>query len=195
MFEERWKRVTSGGGSPADMVFVGYCLLYGENVSKDVDAGIYWLTQAASLNDGEAQLRLADAYESGEFVRKDCEAAVYWYQRAAVSSGFYGPYGVGLAYYVGSDCVPRDEKLALKYFDLAASRGHLVSKVAAARLLRSGRFGFWRALKGYIKILAIALEGMYLVTMGDPQNRFWDAPRWLPKSRIVNRMRIGTRFE
>jgi TPR repeat protein len=57
--------------------------LLGLGVSKDYQAGIYWLSQAAENGNRDATLKLANYYFEGEFVSRDLNKASSLYKKAA----------------------------------------------------------------------------------------------------------------
>lgn len=177
------------------MIYVGLCYLDGRNVDQDIAVGITWLERAADLKDTEAIAQLAMLYEMGDCLPVDCARARAYYAALEEDEDFTGPYMLALAYSFGSDCMPRDEAAAFRYFARAAKAGHLVSEFRLAVLMRSGRYGMRNWLLGwllpiraYVKVLPIIFSGRY-------DRRLWDAERWLPKRGMWARLRKGTRFE
>lgn len=194
-FEEARQRINGGAAAPADLVRVSWDLLYGDGVERDIAGGIDLLKKASEMGSPEAQVRLARLFEVGECVDQDCEVARIYYEMANSTGTFYGPYALGLSNYFGSPCAPQDFGAALEHFQEAARRGHLVSAAQAARLMRSGRFGWSRRLLGVVLMGRTLLQSWYLLLRNRPTDRFWDAERWFPNSKMVERMRKGTRFE
>ena len=194
-FTERMARVRMGSADVRDMIYVGWCLIHGEEVQHDVDQGLHWLNEASRAGSGEAKVRLAEIFESGYVVPQDCETARKFYAEAIEGPGFHGPYGYALANYHGSKCISQDLSVALRFFRTAADRGHLVSRVAVARIYRSGAFGAAKKFLGCLLVVPIAIAAMWHVLRKDPCDALWDAGRWLPNTRIVSHIRRGTRFE
>jgi len=194
-FEKRLAHLEGGTGSSRDMIYVGWCLLNGEEVSSDVERGKEWLIRAAQLGNGEACLRLADMYTAGDVVPRDCAQAALWYDRAERGDGFHGIYGVAVAVYFGNECLGVDRDRALLLFQKAAARGHIPSKAQWARMCRSGEYGLWRRVLGNLLVPLIAIQAIFESVRGDPDERLFDAGRWLPNSEAFARLRAGTRYE
>lgn len=195
-FNNRLALLESGQGDANDMIYVGLHFLNGEDTPQDTGRAIAWLERAAELNDTEAIAQLAELYELGKLVPLDCEKARAFYAALEDAPGFIASYSLACAYYWGSECIPRNEALAYQYFSRAAKDGHLVSEARLAILMRTGRYGFWNRLLGYLlpirslwKILKI------IVLQQDDCCELWDARRWLPNHGVWEKLRKGSRFE
>ena len=195
MYQSRLNKLLDGIGSTKDMTYVSWCLLHGIETQQNIQCGVDWLTKAAMLGDSEAQIRLAEIYESGEFVQTDCEKAKFWYSQAEKAEEFYGAYALAIACFFGSSCFLQDEEKAYKYFSMAANRGHLVSRAQLAKLKRTGKYGLWELIQGYVMPIEIGLTGGWLIITKRSDDEFWDAERWLPQARWIRKLSKGTLFD
>lgn len=195
MYQSRLNKLLEGIGSTKDMTYVSWCLLHGIETQQNIKSGVDWLTKAAMLGDSEAQVRLAEIYESGEVVQTNCEKAMLWYSQAEKAKEFYGAYALAIAYFFGSPCFLQDEEKAYKYFSIAANRGHLVSRAQVAKLRRTGKYGIWKLIQGYVIPIEIGLAGCWLIITRRNDDEFWDAERWLPPARWIRKLSKGTLFD
>lgn len=194
-FNERLALAQGSAKNTKDMIYVGWCYLYGESVPKDIDAGLLWYQRAADDRDAEALIRLAEIYESGELVDVDCQLAQKWYEQALQAGGFLGHYALGSVYTFGSKCTQPDWRKAYEHFNKAASAGHLVSKFQVANILKSGRLGLRKRLLGYLITFTAFCEAVWIVLLRNQNDRLWDAQRWLGNGPCLTQLRKGTRFQ
>jgi TPR repeat protein len=194
-FDKRLALLESGQGDRRDMFYVGWHYLNGQDVPQDVDKGLIWLDRAAELGDTEAIAQLAETYEIGRFVSLDCAKARAYYASLDGAPGYIASYSLAFAYYWGSECMPRNEALAYKYFSLAAKDGHLVSEAILSQLMRTGRYGFRNRLLGYLLPIRSIWKMLGIILLNRPDGGLWDARRWLPNQGIYGKLRKGTRFE
>ena len=68
---------------------MGRLFLSGEDVPKDVEAALKWLTQSAEQGNEFAQYQLGRLYLIGQDVSKDREAAIHWLTLAAEQGSEY----------------------------------------------------------------------------------------------------------
>lgn len=195
MYIEKFQKIDKGEGTASDMVYIAWCLLYGDEVDQDVSSGVAWLERVAAMDSPDVLIRLGNLYETGEIVERDCGKTCKYYALGAQCEDFFGPYAFAIAYYFGSPCFPQDLAQALKYFRQAGAHGHLVSEAQSARLMRSGRFGNVSKMKGYFLPIKIGLTAFYLILTRKVDYEFRDADRWLPQSSWLKRIRKGMRFE
>lgn len=195
MYQSRLNKLLVGSGSTKDMTYVSWCLLHGIETQQNIESGVDWLTKAAMLGDSEAQVRLAELYESGEFVKTDCEKAMLWYSQAEKEKEFYGAYALAIAYHFGSSCYQQNKDQAYKYFSMASSRGHLVSRAQLAKLKRTGKYGIFELIHGYVMPVEIGLMGCWLIITKRCNDEFWDAERWLPQVGWIRKLSKGTLFD
>jgi len=180
-FYNRLALLESGNGDANDMRYVGWYFLYGKGSSQDIGKGVAWYERAASLNDTYAISQLAVLYELGKLVPLDCEKARAYYAALEDAPGFIASYSLACAYYWGSECIPRNEALAYQYFSRAAKDGHLVSEARLAILMRTGRYGFWNRLLGYLLPIRSLWKALRIIVLEQEDcGEFWDARRWLP---------------
>lgn len=75
---------------------IGYRLIEGKTVQKDVKEGVKWLEASAKSANPNAQLILGDLYGRGEGVQKSYEIGISWYQKAAKAGHPEALYKMGL---------------------------------------------------------------------------------------------------
>lgn len=194
-FKERLALALGSDKRTKDMIYVGWCYLYGESVPKDIATGLMWYKRAAEAGDVEAQVRLAEIYELGELVNFDCQQAQKWYEQALLAGGFLGDYALGVAYMFGSKCRDLDWRKAYEHFSKAAHAGHLVSKFQVANILKLGHLGLGKRPLGYLIAFVSFCETVWIILMRKQTDRLWDAQRWLSSGPLLSRLRRGTRFE
>ena len=71
---------------------LGKLLLQGENVPRDVNAAMRWLTAAADQGNQYAQYALGKLYLLGKEIPKDRGSAIKWFQLAADQGNEYAQY-------------------------------------------------------------------------------------------------------
>lgn len=64
---------------------LGWCLLYGNGIEKDIDKGVFYIKKAACSELSVAQYELGKFYEEGKFVEKNLSTSLDWYNKAAVN--------------------------------------------------------------------------------------------------------------
>ena len=118
----KWLVEAARRGHPPAIRDLGLYLLYGYGVKKDVSRGIYYLRQAASQDDAEAQFRLGRIFELGEFVPHNHQFSIKCYSDAAKNGSPHGHVHYGLALLYGNG-VKRDPDLAEYHFAAAFEQG------------------------------------------------------------------------
>lgn len=103
---------------PAGLGRLGMLYLFGDEYKNEQQA-VYYLQQAADLNDAMAQVLLGLCYETGSGVEQDTIEAIKWYKRSAENGSHMGQEKLGECYYYG-DGVPKDYQKAIKLFRKAA---------------------------------------------------------------------------
>jgi TPR repeat protein len=110
-----------------------------QNGDYETAVKLWW--QAANQGNADAQLRLAQLYETGKAVAKDDGQAVILYRRAAERDNPNAQVRLGLMYLMGSNSVPHDVALGLEWIDKAASRGSVEAENLLADMYSLGMFG------------------------------------------------------
>lgn len=79
------ERLTSAAqmGHTAAMLRLAMCLMLGEGIDEDTQAGVAWIQKAADLNDSRAQRLLSKLYYQGIGVDQDLEKGRDWVEEAA----------------------------------------------------------------------------------------------------------------
>lgn len=85
---ERLQKLAAQGNSFAQYR-LGKLYLLGEDVPKDVDAAICWLTASAEQGNQYAQYALGKHYLAGRDIPRDREAAIRWLTRSAEQGNIY----------------------------------------------------------------------------------------------------------
>ena len=88
---ERLQKLAAQGNSFAQYR-LGKLYLLGEDVPKDVDAAIRWLTASAEQGNQYAQYALGKLYLAGRDVPRDREAAVRWLTRPPEQGNVYAQF-------------------------------------------------------------------------------------------------------
>ena len=70
-------------GHTAAMLRLAMCLMLGEGIDEDTQAGVAWIQKAADLNDSRAQRLLSKLYYQGIGVEQDLEKGRDWVEEAA----------------------------------------------------------------------------------------------------------------
>jgi len=193
-FLERLKLLDCGQGTTQDMLYVGWCLLHGVETIQDKSAGLKWYLAAASSGNTEAMIRLAEMYEVGKLVDTNCLEAEKWYEAALKdTSSFMGHYARALSYDFGSDCNKSDPNKALYHYKQASGKGHIVSKLQFARILRTGKFGKSKIIYGWFVSFSAFCQMTWIILRREETPRLWDSQRWVPVS--LQKLSEGTRFE
>lgn len=118
-----WFEQGANLGDAASQYMFGTCLLEGEGVEQDVEAGARWLRHGAIADDADAAWRYGLCLMTGEGVEADPEEGVRWLRRAARSEQVDALYALGVAYARG-DGVDQDMHAALDWFTRARKAGH-----------------------------------------------------------------------
>jgi TPR repeat protein len=78
----RWYRLAAEKGNPNSQFHLGYMLLLGEGVPKNLDQGLMWLERAAAQEEFLAFAWILDCYENGDSgVPIDAAKAQHWRSR------------------------------------------------------------------------------------------------------------------
>lgn len=99
----------------------------------DLTEAIRHFRVAADAGNAPAQARLADILDKAELD----EEAVAWFRKAAAQGDPAGLYGLGQMHAAGEG-VPKSPQLALRHWQDAAQRGHVLALLALARTYESG---------------------------------------------------------
>jgi hypothetical protein len=109
-------------------------LFNGQGCTRDIEAGIAWLTRAAEQDDTGAQFNLATILSSDKDVPLDWEAAAKWYHRAAEKGHYPSQARLGFCYQQGNG-VPQSRVDAYVWFALAAQHGVGTALTAVERIV------------------------------------------------------------
>lgn len=109
-------------GRPAALEAYGEMLVLGEQVTKDVPAGLALLEKAAAAGRPNAAFRLGKVYDDGELVARDAPKALEMYRKAAQAGVAEAQYNLG-AMLVSARGVRRDYKEGLAWLIVATKNG------------------------------------------------------------------------
>lgn len=112
----------SDKGNPVAMMQLGELKLQGDQVPKDVPAGIALLQKAAQAGQGPAAFRLGKTYDDGLEVPQDRERAFAYYRAAAAAGVGEAFFNLGASYASGRG-VKRDYAEGLAWLILAKQHG------------------------------------------------------------------------
>src|SRR5205807_4389324 len=113
---------------------LGIQFLKGEEVPKDLDEAVRWLSLAAEQNHTDAQITLATMYYEGEGVEKDLRLAIKLF-RAAAPECLEAQVVLGEVHSDPASPV-YDLPTALEYYRLAAEADHTQSQYQCFCLLK-----------------------------------------------------------
>ena len=99
---------------------LGYCLINGEGVTKDLTQGVSWYRKAAEQGEPYAQANLGHCYFEGNGVAKDYVQGAFWLRKAAEQGHPYAQFSLGERYEKG-DGVERDKIEAYAYYNVILS--------------------------------------------------------------------------
>ncbi len=124
---ETWSDVAdlkqqADAGRPAAVEAYGEMLVLGEQVTKDVPAGLALLEKAAASGRPNAAFRLGKVYDDGELVARDAPKALEMYRKAAQAGVAEAQYNLG-AMLVSARGVRRDYKEGLAWLIVATKNG------------------------------------------------------------------------
>lgn len=114
-FAMAWPALPAGAATPEE----GFREARKIFVRGDVVGAMPLLRKAADAGHAEAQVLLAQILDKAEF---DTEAIAY-FRKAALQGSAEGEFGLG-SMYAGGEGTARDEREALRWYRLAAGRGH-----------------------------------------------------------------------
>lgn len=123
------------GNSPA-MVFLGNAYLNGWGVDVDLAKALDYARRSASLGNAGGEVLLGFLYAQGSGgVIKDYDRALYWFKMALDKGSSMAANNLGVIYEKGLG-IKKDIKLALKYYQQAASQNNALAQKNLERLSR-----------------------------------------------------------
>jgi TPR repeat protein len=143
---------------------IGYRLIEGKTVPKDLKEGCKWLEASAKASNPHAQLLLGDLYGRGEGVQKNYEIAVSWYQKAAKGRHPEALYKMGLLMITtrrDADSIATGED----YIRTAANSGSVNAQYELALLYSRGSDDFHVDGEESIRWLKKAAEKGHLTSL------------------------------
>ena len=161
------------------------------------------MTERSDIETGEAQFRLAEAYEDGLGVKFDISLAVTLYEKSANLGHMMAQYQLGVFYYWGieEEGIDPNYKKAAKYYRMAAEQGYAETQCELGIMYRKGlgvpkddkKAANWllkAAEQGHSDV-AYDLGQMYLLGEGVPANNV-EAYKWFkmlpPNERAFDRV-------
>ncbi len=120
--------------SPRAQYTLGMMYLQGRGVPENKTLALFWLKKSASQNYYLALHRLGRVYLSDEVIETNSEAAVKYLTMAAQKGYSPSQYLLGILYQTGDMDVDEDQKMALRWLNLAAGQGHKMAKLVLSGL-------------------------------------------------------------
>ncbi|MCW8131077.1 MAG: SEL1-like repeat protein [Planctomycetota bacterium] len=117
-----WLLKAAEAGKETSMTFVGYALVAGEGVPKDLARGIEWYRKAADAGETVAARNLGNLYLNGQGVPKDPGKAFDLFRRSAEGGNSGGMANLSYMYRIGSGTA-QDHAKALDWARKAAEQG------------------------------------------------------------------------
>jgi TPR repeat protein len=149
----------SESGSVLSMVYIGDMFANGRGIKKDVYAGIDWYKKSMLQGSIEGSFRLS--FELS-YLERHHEAIEVLESIAKI--GFSpAAYVLGSLYFEGH-FVKKDLDKAMYYWKIAEDNGHLHAKRNISIQLRSGKFGIFGIVKGYLKLLSVLPKLVFVLT-------------------------------
>jgi len=102
---------------------LGKLYLTGEQIPKDVQKAVSYLTASAEQGNQFAQYQLGKLYLTGEQIPKDVQKAISYLTASAEQSNQFAQYVLGKLYLMGKE-IPKDKETAIKWFTLSAEQGN-----------------------------------------------------------------------
>lgn len=164
------------GGNEKAGLYVGYALLGGVGVTRDVPKARYWLREAANTGHVDALVQLARSYRAPFSDPPDLERAMALYQQAIDQGSVEALTALGYVYLGGETGTP-DLKRATEYFRQAAQRDSPAAQTALGflsltnRKYSDARHWFERAAAAQHAEAFTGLGRMYQDGLGVTANR------------------------
>lgn len=95
----------------------------------------------AKVGDEDAQISVAEDYESGAAGTPDLAAAAKWYREAALQGNVEAQYRLARIVVRGAKGLKQDYPTALRLFQSAADKGHAPAMNALGQMLQNGQGG------------------------------------------------------
>lgn len=140
----------AGLGSPLAMVYIGDAYANGRGLERDVNTGVDWYRNAAMHGSVEGAHRLAFCY----YHMNKFNEAVEILRRLSQEGFSPATYCLGLFYFHGVG-IEKSLTLAIKFWEIAERRGHLLARRKLSFVLRSGVCGLLGRLRGLAKMFVL----------------------------------------
>jgi TPR repeat protein len=95
----------------------------------------------AKVGDEEAQMAVAEAYESGTDAKQDLAEAAKWYRQAALQGNIEAQYRLARIVAKGAKGLTADMPTALKLYEAAAEKGNAEAQNSLGRIYQTGQGG------------------------------------------------------
>lgn len=115
-----WYRKAARQGQPAAQTHPGIMSAFGRGVVQSDRQAIAWYRKAAKHDFAEAQYQLGAAYSTGKGVPENSRNALKWYRKAAEQGFAPAQSALGEIYSHGRQGVPKDNKQAYIWYDMAS---------------------------------------------------------------------------
>ncbi|KAI8901861.1 hypothetical protein BC833DRAFT_575814 [Globomyces pollinis-pini] len=129
--------LASGQGHIQAQHHLAHCYQVGQGVEQDIKQAIYWYRQASEAGYGPSQNNLALCYEFGMGVEEDMDTALQLYTTAATNGDLSAQFNLAQFYDFGNQTSVSHLKIAIKWYEVAAQKGHQESfeRLSALRTL------------------------------------------------------------
>lgn len=137
-----WMTKAAQAGSDVAQYALGKLFLSDERIA-DVDAGVHWLTMAATpqgknpCGNSYAQYRLGKLLLEGTLVPRDAPAAIRWLEKAADQNNSFAQYALGMALLCGEGA-GEDILKAVSLLTAAADQGNNIAAYQLGKLYLAG---------------------------------------------------------
>ncbi len=130
------KRLSNQGNAQAQCD-LGYRLVRGDGVPKDLKEAAKWFRKAADQGHSVAQNMMGWCYDGGNGVPQDSKEAVNWYKKGAENGSISAQFNLAERYKYGRG-VPQNHEYAVKWYRRAAEQGHAGCQANLGNMYRDG---------------------------------------------------------
>ncbi|MFA0810869.1 tetratricopeptide repeat protein [Microbulbifer epialgicus] len=145
-------------------IFVAWMYQKGLGIEENQDEALKWYKQAAELGSEEGQFYLAKWH----LKNRDNKAAFECFKRSSMNDYSPALYRLGWIYENGKG-IGVDKNKALLYYERSADLGHVFALRNLGRMLKSGKYGYFKRLVGFLFIFKAFIIGIK-VGFNDPES-------------------------
>lgn len=144
-------------GSILSLLYLGDAYANGRGVESDVEIGLDYYERAGNFGSIEARHRIA--------YRKWCQdkhnETINILEDLSDLGFSPASYFMGL-FYMSGNYINKDVTRSMEYFKSAERKGHLLAQRIVSIRLRSGEFGFFGRIMGYLKLVKLLPVFLYI---------------------------------